>query len=354
MKKITLYQSVLRLFVLTLLLSSMAILQSCKDATLEPEKVEVKTLENSVVLKDGRLIFKTGALVDKYIADLQKNKNSRKSYDVNIEGFKSMQEKYDELIKYDIGKAITDGTIENYKDVLDISIDDKGRKDYEIAVKNHLLASVLNENGLVQVGDKVIKMDGKTSKRVQEQNISDLFLPSAPNMEVIPSGNKINSDKFKNAKVAGQVDTERIETYYNYPGGECKRFRTYIGIYETFWSSNIYLEFYVTHKRDVWWGWDYDKTSGWKFWASGMAFYTYQLGPNSGEAWGVEYQGTSGSGSTDAVWWSRQISSNGGTIAQHYGEIYGKWEANGHDGIVHRYDMANDPDFPFGLAKASW
>jgi hypothetical protein len=62
MKKITLKKSVLRLFTLMLLLSPMAILQSCKDATLEPVKlepvkVEATTLENSVELKDGRLKF---------------------------------------------------------------------------------------------------------------------------------------------------------------------------------------------------------------------------------------------------------------------------------------------------------
>jgi hypothetical protein len=77
MKKITLLKSGFRLFVVTLLLCSTAFLQSCKDATLEPEKVEtIKTDPSqevgSVVLKDNRLVFSSGKYVEKYINDLKK------------------------------------------------------------------------------------------------------------------------------------------------------------------------------------------------------------------------------------------------------------------------------------------
>lgn len=335
----------------------MATLQSCKDATLEPVKlepvkVEATTLENSVELKDGRLKFNSGKSLDKYIADLEKNNKTRKGYDVKVEGFKSVQEKYEELKKYDIGKAIKDGTIDKYSNILKITMDKNGIKDYDIAIQNHLLSAVLNEDGLVQVGDKVIKMDGDTSKRVSEKYISDLFLPSSVNVEVFPYENKLNVKNSKNSKVNGNWDTTEYIPYDNLIG-EHKRFRTVAEIYQTIWSSTIYLEFNVTHKRDTWYGWAYDETSGWQFWASGLAYFQTPFG-NYGSQWGTEYQGTTGSNSTDAVWWSRQQSDNGTTSGGCYGEIYGKWEALGHNYQPYRSDMAGNPNFLIGKAWAQF
>ena len=182
MKKITLLKSGLRLFVVTLFVCSTVYLQSCKDAMLEPEKVEISKIdpiqEGSVVLKENRLVFSSGKFVEKYIDDLKKGQTDEinKSYNVNVKGFKSMQEKYDELISYGIGKAIKDGSIENYNDVLEITTDEKGRKDFKIAVRNHLLSSIISEKGLIQIGSDVYKIENGNAYKVKEKDIQVISL----------------------------------------------------------------------------------------------------------------------------------------------------------------------------------
>jgi hypothetical protein len=275
MKKITLLKSGFRLFVVTLSLCSTVFLQSCKDAMLEPEKVETSpSQEGTVILKDNRLVFSSDKFLDKYLSDLKKSQPNgmNPSYNVNIKGFKSMQEKYDELMKYGLEEAIKDGTIENYKDVLEITTDEKGRKEFNIAVGNHLLASIISEKGLYQIGNDVYKIkDGKAYK-TDEKNTQGLFSPDlkqSSNVSVVEF--KVTPKSNKSAKVNGAVDEQQVTTpYLIWTGASERRFCTRIQIYRS--GNTSYGEVSVTHQRDNWYGWGEVETGPWISYNAGGSY----------------------------------------------------------------------------------
>lgn len=270
MKKITLLKSGFRLFVITLTLCSTVFLQSCKDATLEPEKVEINKTDpsqevGSVVLKDNRLVFSSDKFLDKYLSDLRKSQpdGMNPTYNVNIKGFKSMQEKYDELVKYGIGEAMKDGSIENYKDVVAITTDEKGRKEFNIAVGNHLLASIISEKGLYQMGNDVYKIkDGKAYKTTEDniQELSSVGIKESNKISVVEF--RVTSKSNKSAKVNQYVDEQHIVGPYTaFPGANPRRFCTRIIIERV--NGTSYAEFSVTHQRDNWNGWGELATGPW-------------------------------------------------------------------------------------------
>ncbi len=283
MKKITLLKSGFRLFVVTLSLCSTVFLQSCKDATLEPEKVETKTTdpleEGSVVLKDNRLVFSSGKFVEKYLSDLKKSQpdGMNPSYNVNIKGFKSMQEKYDELMSYGTGEATKDGSIENYKDILEITTDEKGRKDFKIAVRNHLLASIFSEKGLVQIGNDVYKVKDGNAYKTDENNIQELSSiesKGSNKVSVIAFAGTFKSGK--SMKVNGSIGREKSKEYIAFGGAATRRFCTRIDIYRGFWSpATTYGEFSVRHQRDNWNGWGSLEAGPWSFNSGGSNTYNY-------------------------------------------------------------------------------
>ena len=287
MKKITLLKSVLRLFVVTLFVCSTVYLQSCKDAMLEPEKVEISKIdpiqEGSVILKENRLVFSSGKFVEKYIDDLKKGQTDEinKSYNVNVKGFKSMQEKYDELISYGIGEAIKDGSIENYKDVLEITTDEKGRKDFKIAVRNHLLSSIISEKGLIQIGSDVYKIENGNAYKVKEKDIQELFSSDIKQSSKVSLINfNTNSKSNKQAKVNGEIGEEKYKEYIAFPGAANRRFCTRIDIYRGFWAQTIYGEFSVMHQRDNWYGWGRLATGTWNYTYGGSYTFKCPTDPN--------------------------------------------------------------------------
>jgi hypothetical protein len=174
-----------------------------------------------------------------------------------------MQEKYDELMKYGLEKAMKDGTIENYKDVLEITTDEKGKKEFNIAVGNHLLASIISEKGLYQMGNDIYKIKDRKAYKTTEDNIQELSSVG------IKESNKVSVVEFrvtpksnKSAKVAGYVDQQKTTTPYTaFPGANDRRFCTRIIIERV--NGTSYAEFSVTHQRDNWYGWGELPTGPW-------------------------------------------------------------------------------------------
>ena len=338
MKKITLLKSGFRLFVITLSLCSTVFLQSCKDAMLEPEKVETSpSQEGTVVLKDNRLVFSSDKFLDKYLNDLKKNQPNgmTPSYNVNIKGFKSMQEKYDELVSYGIGEAIKDGSIENYKDVLEIITDEKGRKDFNIAVRNHLLASIISEKGLIQIGNDVYKIKNGNAYKANVDHIQELFSSD------VTQSNKVSLVSFnttsksnKNAKVNGEIGEERSQEYIAFNGAATRRFCTRIDIYRGFWSHSIYGEFSATHQRNNWYGWGELPTGPWNFNAGGSYTFKYSTYSNPVTTnWTslnvIKYP------SSGRIWWSREarpLFMIEDLVTNTSVNVSGNWSASGNDG----------------------
>ena len=343
MKKITLLKSSFRLFVVTLLLCSTAFLQSCKDAMLEPEKVETSesslSQKGSVISKDNRLIFSSGMFVEKYLSDLKKNQPNEinPSYSVGIKGFKSMQEKYDELIKYGLEEAIKDGTIENYKDVLEITTDEKGRKDFNIAVRNHLLASIISEKGLMQVGNDVYKIKNGNAYKTSENNIQELFFSDVKQSSKVSLITiNVTSKSEKNAKVNGSVGEDKSKEYTAFPGAALRRFCTRIDIYKNWWpwSKTAYGEFSVRHQRDNWYGWGGLDAGPWNFNAGGSCTFIYSTTstPNI-----VTWQSVNEFPLvSEGMYYNMSASpliGLSGSVTSTTARIYGSWSASGNDGL---------------------
>ena len=341
MKKIALLKSGFRLFVVTLLLCSTAFLQSCKDAMLEPEKVETSKSsplqEGSVNLKDNRLLFSSGTFAEKYLSDLKKSQPDgvNPTYSADIKGFKSMQEKYDELMKYDIGEAIKDGTIENYKDVLEITTDEKGRKDFKIAVRNHLLASIISEKGLIQIGNDVYKIKNGNAYRTDEKNIQELYSLEKKSDKVSVVAFEVTSKSNKSAKVNGNIGEEKSKPYIAFGGAATRRFCTRIDIYRggIFNSDTWYGEFSVRHQRDNWYGWGGLSAGPWSFNAGGSCTFIYSTTtiPNI-VGWPTINSFPSQS---EGLYYNQSASpliGLSGAVTSVSARIFGSWNASGNDG----------------------
>jgi hypothetical protein len=333
MKKITLLKSGFRLFVVALTLCSTVFLQSCKDAMLEPEKVETNKIdplqEGSVVSKDNRLVFSSDKFLDKYLSDLKKSQpdGMNPSYNVNIKGFKSMQEKYDELMKYGLEEAIKDGTIENYKDVLEITTDEKGRKEFNIAVGNHLLASIISEKGLYQMGNDVYKIkDGKAYKTTEDniQELSSVGIKESSRVSVVEF--RVPSKSNKSAKVNGYVDEQQSPNVYTaFPGASARRFCTRIIIERV--NNTSYAQFSVTHQRDNWYGWGELPTGPWiSYNAGGTYSFSYGVSGNFTPLIVNNYP------SSAKIWHDMEVTSiYPPWYASRVITISGTWKANGND-----------------------
>jgi hypothetical protein len=115
-------------------------LWSCKeqDGILKPSDTGT-AIAKEVFVKDGRLVFDSKESFWKQV-DALKTPESIVAFNNKFEGFTSMKESYDELLKHDIGNAIKDGSLKNYEYSYEVSTNSDGSKEYDIAVKDNVIS----------------------------------------------------------------------------------------------------------------------------------------------------------------------------------------------------------------------
>ena len=109
-------------------------LWSCKeqDGLLKPSE-DGTAIAKEAFLKDGRLVFNSKESFWRQV-DALKTPESIVTFDNKFKGFTSMNEKYDELLKHNIGVAINDGSLKDYEFSYQVTTNQDGSKEYDIAL----------------------------------------------------------------------------------------------------------------------------------------------------------------------------------------------------------------------------
>jgi hypothetical protein len=267
-------------------------LWSCKeqDGLVKPNEVvkvapQIKeNIDFSVV--EGRLKFAT---MEDFKGAIAKNVNQQamQKWEQNG-GFTSMNEAYREFNKQNVeGSKGTERVIDKeYDDVVVVTKDNLGKKNYKMALPVPALAALVNEDGLVQIDDKVFKFSDETVKIAEAQYREELELNSTNSHVIINRVNKhlVNTKSDKSAKVLADWNSDTYVSYSVPSGFSARRFRVrkmfydYNMGYSISQGSFMYLfvsGVEVEHQRDDWWGWASCDIDGW-VWGSGMAgLYTY-------------------------------------------------------------------------------
>ena len=269
-------------------------LWSCKeqDGLLKPEdatsniKVAPKIKENidfSVV--EGRLKFET---MDDFKGALAKNINQQaiKKWEMNP-GFTSTHEAYEEFYSHNVeGVRGTKLTIDKeYDDVVINKKDKQGKDNYKITIPYPALSCLTNKDGVIQIGDQVIKITDEESRIADVKYVNELEKNVLSNHISIHKINQhLKPQSVKNGKV---LDDWSETTHHDYSlggGFAARRFEITKKFVDIFlgWNGSfdepkynfIYFSgLNVEHQRDNWYGWGSIWIEGWS-WGSGYANLT--------------------------------------------------------------------------------
>jgi hypothetical protein len=294
-------------------------LWSCKeqDGVLKPEdatsniKVSPKIKEKidfSVV--QGRLKFET---MDDFQAAVAKTATLKgiNEWEQNG-GFTSMNESYEEFMKQKVeGAKVSKRIIDKeFDDVVIVEKDKTGKENYKMALPIPALAALINQNGLVQIADKVMKFSDETVKITDAQYKEELEFNTSSSHVTINKVRKHEAEISKNAKVLANWDDDTYVSYGIPSGFSARRFRVrkMFHDYNLSWDVGAgaftYLFFCgveVEHQRDDWDGWSSCNIDGWQ-WGAGSATITssnnitdlgYAWPTSWGSSNGIEYQNTS-------------------------------------------------------------
>lgn len=247
-------------------------LWSCKeqDGLVKPNEATASVaprikekIDFSVV--EGRLKFETmedfNSAIGKSISE-QEMKNWE-----SVVGFKSLNETFKEFLNTDSKGVIT----EEYDDVVIIVIDDKGKKGFDRALSMPALATLVNQNGLVQVADKVLKFSDIEVKITDVKYKDELALDFKGSHVVVNKVIQVEKElkTEKSSKVADY--TYEVYNWWHYPGvpssASDRRIRTrllatlYNNGQNYIWDVGVQL----LHERCDFWGWAACNIDGWKW-----------------------------------------------------------------------------------------
>ena len=276
-------------------------LWSCKeqDGLLKPEdttstvKVAPKIKENidfSVV--EGRLKFETmedfkGAVAK--MATLKEIKEMEQKV-----GFTSMNEAYKAFCSQDSEDSKKSERVisREYDDVVVVTKDNLGKKNFKMALPVPGLAALVNKDGLVQIAGKVLKFSDEAVKIADVQYKDELELNIANSHVIINKVNKHLGDTKanKSGKVLADWDNDTYISYPVWSGFAARRWR----VRKMFHDYNIgytpnyaftYLYFCgveVENQRDNWANWGSVWLDGWE-WGSGYATVSEVYDPATGQ-----------------------------------------------------------------------
>ncbi|AQG80289.1 hypothetical protein [Spirosoma montaniterrae] len=186
-----------------------------------------------------------------------------KNWEKRFPGFVSLNKSYTNLVKYDIGKALEDGTIQQYEGVYTVKGVGKDR-DFRRALSDFALANLVNAKGLVQVGDILIHISDVAVSRTHLRYEQELLRGSGPHVVSRAVDNLPTSVNIKTPSGARRATVDDYwDIPYNSTGLVERRFRgnTWAKNYpfpQQYWSTGVE----VRHQRSNWWGWGAHPSDG--------------------------------------------------------------------------------------------
>lgn len=228
---------------------------SCKDNRIDELSQSVAPDKQEIVFSDGLLRFSSKEVFGSTLGKLN-TKEEISRWQGRFNGFKSLRSHYEELVAGDICVAIKEGTLEKYKYAFSVHKDENGIDSYDCSVTDTPLASVLNKDGLVQIGDYVYRVTDERMLRVKFDKKSDLFHTVLPNTveSQIVEHKPIQLKNLKNGRMSLDVYPDPV-TYTPFPGASERRFVPNYWAINYCWLGYASTGLEVKHQRRNWWGW---------------------------------------------------------------------------------------------------
>jgi hypothetical protein len=106
-----------------------------------------------------------------------------------------------------------------YDDVIILKKDKEGRDNYEITIPFPALSCLANKDGIIQIGDKVIKITNDESRIADVKYLNELMVNAkSSNISVYKITQHLRPEGNKNAKILDDW-SETYEQGYAVPGG---------------------------------------------------------------------------------------------------------------------------------------
>lgn len=154
----TLLKSTLGVFLLTGLLIFHSCERSPLDLQAEPEKASAVAAFSVV---DGRLVFQEMDTYRKILEELASNSHTLNEWEQQLTGYRSMFTAYQQLTEAEqeqIGTAyLQDGALAGYENIVSIIRGPDGELEAVSNVDFPILERLVNDDGLIQIGDSLYK-----------------------------------------------------------------------------------------------------------------------------------------------------------------------------------------------------
>jgi hypothetical protein len=233
-----------------------SLMSSCEHQVVNSTKESpIDASEGALSIEDGYLKFKSSETAQEVLVSLSRTEKIH-DFLTKYPEFTSMYSSYNQLVNNDIGKSLESGTISDYEGSYRIIVGSDGLKEYTRAIVDQSLSAIVNQRGLVQIGDTLYKFSEEKTLKVHIRYKQDLFSSSSGNViskDVLHRSITINTQK--NAKILSDHNFADVE--YQPSGGASKRRYRIMGWSTNYWFPSNYWSTGVNikHQRQNWWGW---------------------------------------------------------------------------------------------------
>lgn len=224
------------------------------------------TTSKTIEVVNGRLKFADHEAFFKTLKEL--SKVNLDQWTAQYEGFTSMNKTFHDFEASNIMDKADPVMLAKYKHIYRLN-EVGGEKTLQKAVIGPYLSSLLNHEGLIQIGDNVMRMSDEKTLLVKEKDIAEL---DKPNSRLVTERLTENIPVIsKNGRIEGNYNSDyEIDRYT--PNGMAQR-RICVQKYAISrfmgWSFNsqgnygIEVGSIAYHQRSNWWGWGGTAADGW-------------------------------------------------------------------------------------------
>ena len=201
---------------------------------------------------DGRLVFANSQDFFATLKFLEDKQQELDKWESKLKGYTSMRKTYMDITEEEWENIGQKGSIEGYEDVLTIITNEDGEQEVEFVVGYGVLATLINSNGFLQVGEKVQKYMYEYLIEVpleMENQIERIMVApeSFPDYVFKAERTKISSESLDS-----RAYDSSCKYTYNPSGYSKRRVKGYI--HGTFYNNSTPFYYFFTrtqHKKKV-------------------------------------------------------------------------------------------------------
>jgi hypothetical protein len=297
-------------------------LASCKDSSLISVSPD---LESEVSVVSGHLRFRNMTAFTNTVRLLQKG-NNYDAWESQFQGYTSMRRAYTEVSTRFSDKDFDRKELLPYQNVV-MARETQGGTSFERVLCDDLLATVVSQKGILQIGDSLYLPLADQLRVVHAKNADDLSKGNAN--VVVRNVERVKSSQTQQPKLGARL-AGNTDNYYYYEYTFDGRRHRFIAnhwaenypFYPQYWSTGLRVE----HQRKQTFGWGWSNAFNWNanydwtyYYCSGGGFYRRDAS-------------SFGAGETSEVQFYRYSEPNGTAPANFRIVSSVTWSATGRDG----------------------